>query len=303
MLLLSGNSFSRYDWKRAQAPLHQFPVFSQKKNANREQFVPISPMKMKNPTSPVVLCIAGFDPSGGAGLLADARACAAFGAFAVCAQTGIAAQNTRGVTAIFPTEIRALRAQLDALLDDFEIGAVKIGAIFSLETVEIVAQTIEKLKVPVVIDPVLAPSNGPDFGDETVWRALQTRLFPLATLLTPNAPEAAILSGQNVENLADAEKIAPLLGARNVLLKGGHLLADTDEATDLFWDGVQIFHLRAPRQIGTEVRGTGCLLSSAIAAQLAAGIEPLEAAKRAKIWLTIQIREAQMLGNGRRVAF
>lgn len=260
---------------------------------------------MKNPfSSPIVLCIAGFDPSAGAGILADARACAAFGAFAVGAQTGIAAQNTRGVTAIFPTETRILKAQLDAILDDFEIGAVKIGAIFSLETVEIVAQTLEKLAAAVVIDPVLAPSNGPDFGDLEIWRALQTQLFPLATILTPNAPEAAILSGKSVENLTEAEKIAPLLGAKNVFLKGGHLLnVNASAAVDIFWDGAQIHHLRAPRQSGIEVRGTGCLLSSAIAAQLARGISPLEAARRAKIWLNFQIRDAQPLGRGRRVAF
>lgn len=274
--------------------------------------------------APVVLCIAGFDPSGGAGLLADTRACRAFGAFAVCAQTALVIQNSQGVRAVHASAPDVLKSQLETLVDDSAIGAVKVGMLPDLEALEAILPTLQILVnsgVPLVVDPVLAPSSGPRFVDEALLEALRTKLFPLATLVTPNAPEAARLCDLEVNNAPSAELAARSLmtrwGARAVLLKGGHLAPRVDErrgavklmetnvnefVVDWFFDGFEVRELRAARVEGVEVRGTGCLLASAIAAQLARDVALLDAARAAKNWLAGQIGNAQQLGRGRRVA-
>ena len=267
---------------------------------------------------PVVLCIAGFDPCGGAGLLADARACSAFGAFALGAQTALVPQNTRGVRAIAPTSPAMLLAQLEALGEDIAFDAVKIGLMPNVESIEIVAGFLRGWKVqtglPIVLDPTLSPTQGASWSDDETVAALVEQLLPLATMVTPNAPEAQILSGRSVGNLRDMEAAARHLhasGAHSVLLKGGHVetlgtqrRSDRPEAlaVDIFFDGREAHQLRARRVEGVEVRGTGCLLASAIAAQLADGGAPLDAARKAKSWLTVHLREARAFGQGRRIA-
>ena len=268
--------------------------------------------------TPVVLCIAGFDPCGGAGLLADARACAAFGAFALGAQTALVPQNTVGVRAITPTSPEVLTTQLEALGEDIAFDAVKIGLLPSVESIAIVTAFLRGWKaqkwLPVVLDPTLSPSSGAAWSDDATIAALLEQLWPLATLVTPNAPEAQVLSGCAVANRDDMEAAARALAARgaaNVLVKGGHLEAlETQRrgeradalAVDLFFDGREAHQLRARRVEGVEVRGTGCLLASAIAAQLAEGGAPLDAARKAKSWLSTQLRDARALGQGRRIA-
>ena len=268
--------------------------------------------------TPVVLCIAGFDPCGGAGLLADARACAAFGAFALGAQTALVPQNTRGVRALSPSSPEMLALQLEALGEDIAFDAVKIGLLPNAESIEVVTSFLRGWKaqkwLPMVLDPTLAPSSGAAWSDEATIAALLEQLFPLATLVTPNAPEAQILSGCALNSRDDMETAARALfqrGAANVLVKGGHLESletqrRTDRtdalAVDLFFDGREAHQLRARRVEGLEVRGTGCLLASAIAAQLAEGGAPLDAARKAKSWLTTQLRDARALGQGRRIA-
>ena len=270
------------------------------------------------PRTPVVLCIGGFDPCAGAGLLADARAVAAFNAFAVGAQTALVPQNTCGTSAVAAMSPALLRSQLEVLGEDIAFDAVKIGLLPDVAAIEIVTSFLRGWKarkwLPVVLDPVLAPSAGARWSDEATVAALTEQLFPLATLVTPNAPEARILSGLALTDVAQMEVTARALcalGAENVLLKGGHIEGlemqrrsdgAQELSIDLFWDGHRAHQLRARRVEGVEVRGTGCLLASAIAAQLAGGIAPLDAARKAKSWLTTHIRNAQALGQGRRIA-
>ena len=225
--------------------------------------------------TPVVLCVGGFDPCAGAGLLADARACSAFGAFAVAVQTALVPQNTCGVRLLSPTSPDDLKAQLEVLGEDIAFDAVKIGLLPDVASIEIVTSFLRGWKaqkwLPVVVDPVLAPSAGARWSDEATIAALMEQLFPLATLVTPNAPEAQVLSGQRLGDLAAMAEAARLLrerGADNVLLKGGHIegletqrRSDRAESLsiDLFWDGHHAHQLRARRVEGIEVRGTGCL--------------------------------------------
>ncbi len=268
-----------------------------------------------------VLSIGGLDPSGGAGLLADARAVAGIGGGAVhClgVATAIVAQNTRGVALSSPVAPGVLRAQIEALLADIRPAAIKIGLIPNLAAVDVLAEILippcqwrtrasatSSPPIPLVIDTVFAPTTGAIFSDEATIAAIKTRLLPLATIVTPNALEAVQLGSapfsDAISTRQAAREIWAQSGAQCVLLKGGHS-NDAEFATDLFFDGAQEFELRARRENGYEVRGTGCLLASALAARLALGQTPREAAIAAKSWLTQVYLGAQIVGGGRRVA-
>ena len=263
----------------------------------------------------VVLCIAGFDPCGGAGLLADARAVSAFGAYALGVQTALVPQNTVGVVAIAPTPPVLLRQQLETLSEDIAFHAIKIGLLPDVASIEVVGEFLTRFDVPLVFDPVLAPTRGAAWSDDATVAALRQHILPRATILTPNLPEAQILAATKIEDVAAMERVALELraqsGAQIVLLKGGHLdLAATEAAgrtaaelaIDVYADQSGARQLSAPRIEGGGVRGTGCLLASAVAAQLARGVEPFEAAQLAKSWLTQQWRDARPIGSGRRVA-
>jgi hydroxymethylpyrimidine/phosphomethylpyrimidine kinase len=265
---------------------------------------------------PCVLAIGGLDPSGGAGLPADARAMMAFGAHCCGVTTAVIAQNTQGVVLIEPVLPAVLDAQLKVLLSDVTPRAVKVGMLPDAEAVEIVEKWVRTLgSIPLVVDTVFAPTQGRRFCDAETIRAITGRLLPLANVATPNIPEAMQLSGSPItdrESLAAASRyIHEHCGARHVLLKGGHWpevatgrsIEDTSsEAVDTLFDGEKFIELRAPRVSGYEVRGTGCLLASAIAAQRAQGVAVEAAARNAKTWLTGQIQNAKVIGQGRRVA-
>ncbi len=254
-----------------------------------------------------VLCIAGLDPSGGAGLLADARACHAANVHALSVATAIVPQNTRGVTWIEVVAPDVLRAQIETLLADIRPAAIKIGLIPNLAAVEVLAALLRPLceEIPIVIDTVFAPTTGRVFNDQNTIEAIKTRLLPLAAVVTPNALEAVQLGASAVTDGASMESAAREIlaqsGAKSVLLKGGHV-ADAQFSTDLFFDGETFLELRARRENGYEVRGTGCLLASSLAAHLARGKAPREAAIEAKKWLTREFQNAQIVGGGRRVA-
>lgn len=274
------------------------------------------PSEERCPTPPLrcVLTIGGLDPSGGAGLTADARAVAAFGAHALPVITAVVAQNTCGVRsweAVTPT---MLAAQLDVLLEDVHPDAVKIGMLPGVAEAEVVASQLRELRkatpaLPIIIDPVFAPSNGPAFSDEATIAAIAGHLLPLCEVVTPNVPEAARLSGlppaRDAREMQDTcRALHARFGSRCVLLKGGHLAASEREgqAIDLLFDGVTFHELRAPWVQGYETRGTGCLLASALAAQRAQGVGVLEAASHAKEWLQRALVGAKAIGKGRRVA-
>lgn len=260
---------------------------------------------------PCVLTIGGLDPSGGAGLPADARACMAFGAHALGITTAVIAQNTRGVQTWRAVSDAMLAAQLDNLLSDIAPRAIKIGMQPTVGHVEIIVSKIDALRdklmhdVPLVLDTVFAPSHGRRFVSGPAIAAIQKYVVPRCDLVTPNISEAEQLCGRELSDwnaVRDAAReIHDRFGARHVLLKGGHW-NDPQESIDLFFDGHELIELRAPRVLGYEVRGTGCLLASAIAAQRAQNVAPLEAAQNAKAWLLEKIKTAHAIGGGRRVA-
>ena len=266
-----------------------------------------------------VLTIGGLDPSGGAGLPADARAIAAFGAHCCGVATAVIAQNTRGVARVEPVSADMLAAQLDNLLEDIAPSAVKIGLLPCAAAVSVVAERLRELKgIPIIIDPVLAPSSGAGFVDADTMARLLQELTPLAELVTPNIPEATALCGARIADRMAMRGAVRLLkercGSGAALLKGGHLpplsppgdAADDSaqlpyDSLDILWDGNRLWELRGLLYRGAEVRGTGCMLASAIAAQRARGVPLLEACRRAKVWLLDVMEGARAVGDGRLV--
>ena len=258
-----------------------------------------------------VLCIGALDPSGNSGLNADARACAAFGAHALTVATAVLAQNTRGVTLIEPIAPEIVLAQLEALLADIEPAAIKIGMVPGVGAAEIIARCIRPLKdrVPIVIDPVFSSCNGIPFCDDVTIEYFAGQLLPLATIVTPNIVEADRLCGvlaTDLDSMAQAcLALYERVRSQFVLITGGHLPADeahpTPLAIDLLFNGQRFLELRAIKETTFGVCGTGSLFAAALAAGLADGKPEVEAARGAKMWLTQQIRAAQILGQGDRV--
>ena len=235
----------------------------------------------------VVITIAGLDPSGGAGILADLRAFAAFGCFGTAAVTSLTSQNTHKVYGVYHQPADVVRAQIEPIIEEFKLAAVKIGMLPTLEVIEAVAGIIERYNLPnVVLDPVIRSTSGFDLIDRSAARVLAERLMPLADIVTPNMAEAEILTGLEVTNIDEMQKAAIQLrdSARTaVLVKGGHL---TKSATDVLASeqGIRLFE--GERIEGSNTHGTGCKLSSAIAANLANG-EPLDRAiDRAKEYVS-----------------
>ncbi|MDI1245221.1 MAG: bifunctional hydroxymethylpyrimidine kinase/phosphomethylpyrimidine kinase [Rhodoferax sp.] len=234
---------------------------------------------------PRVLSIAGSDSGGGAGIQADLKTFAALGCFGMTAITALTAQNTCGVRAIHPVPPDMLRAQIDAVLDDIGADAVKVGMLHSPDIVRTVAQAIDRHQLSrVVFDPVMVATSGAKLIDDSAIAVLVAELFPRAALITPNLDEAALLVGRPLASVQDmALAAAELLarGARAVLLKGGHLAGEV--VTDLLLQAAaEPLWLQAPRISTANTHGTGCTLSSAIAAHLALGASLPEAVQAAR---------------------
>jgi hydroxymethylpyrimidine/phosphomethylpyrimidine kinase len=250
---------------------------------------------------PIALTIAGSDSSGGAGIQADLKTFAAFGVYGASVITALTAQNTRGVNGIHLVPSDFVTAQLDAVFDDLEIAAVKIGMVAQLSTIEAIAATLARRKpAHVVLDPVMVATSGDRLLSADAVSALRERLIPLASLITPNLPEAAALLGESVASdetaIAGQGKRLRAMGARAALIKGGH--GQGRESIDTLFCGDDVIALPAPRIATGNTHGTGCSLSSAIAAGLAKG-ETLETAVRnAKTWITAAIATADRLGVG-----
>lgn len=236
-----------------------------------------------------VLTIAGSDSGGGAGIQADIKAISAMGCFASSAITAITAQNTLGVDAVHPVPLDILAAQIDAVLSDIGTDAIKIGMLHSAEVVSLVADKIEQYGITnVVLDPVMVSTSGHRLIEIEAIEVLKQRLIPLARVITPNLPEAEILSGCTITAQQEFPQIATLLSHNNstsVLLKAGHLNGDT--LTDYFYnaeDGSMTL-LPSKRVDTRNTHGTGCTLSSALAAALARGESLTEAAISAKRYI------------------
>ena len=250
-----------------------------------------------------VLSIAGSDSGGGAGIQADLKTFSALGCYGMTAITALTAQNTLGVRAIHGVPPDMLQAQIDAVVEDIGVDAVKIGMLHAPEVVAVVADAIRRHRLPhVVLDPVMVATSGDRLTTEQTVQVLVRELFPLAEVVTPNLDEAALLLGRpivGVEALDDAARALLALGAHAVLLKGGHLAGD--EVVDvLALPGGALQHLRSRRIATHNGHGTGCTLSSAIAAHLALGQALPEAVARARAYIlgAIQAGAAVHTGHG-----
>ena len=246
------------------------------------------------------LAIAGSDSGGGAGIQADLKTFAALGVHGLSAIAALTAQNTRGVSAVFVPPVSFLGAQIDACFEDFDVRAVKIGMLATTEVIETVADALERHRPPaVVLDPVMVATSGNRLLAEEALDALRRRLLPLATLVTPNIPEAEALLGHPVAtSVAANEAVAQLLalGARAVLLKGGHL--DEGAAVlDRYDDGTHATNFVHPR-IALLAHGTGCTLASAIAAHLARGAALPDACRDAGDYVAEALRAGYRPGRG-----
>jgi len=250
---------------------------------------------------PRVLSIAGSDSGGGAGIQADLKTFSALGCYGMTAITALTAQNTQGVRAIHGVPPEFLAAQIDAVVEDIGVDAVKIGMLHAPEVVRVVAQAIRRHGLPhVVLDPVMVATSGDRLIAEETVAVLVRELFPLATVITPNLDEAELLLGHAIDGIHALEPAARellALGAQNVLLKGGHLQGD--EVVDLLLrPEMPLLRLASPRIASHNVHGTGCTLSSAIAAHLALGLTLDEAVRRARDYILAAIAAGATVRTG-----
>ena len=256
----------------------------------------------------VVITIAGSDSGGGAGIQADLKTFEAHAVFGTTAITSITAQNTLGERAVFDLPLDIVRAQLDAVFDDLPVAAVKIGMLSSAAVIELVSDFLERRAagLPVVVDPVMVATSGDRLLREDAVAILRQRLAPLATVLTPNVAEAAVLAGIDVDDHEDMRRAAAIihqLGPAVVLVKGGDLRSGPDDpsrsmAIDILYDGRRYRSFAAPLVATTSTHGTGCTLSSAIAANLARGLDLDDAVRRGKSYVHGAIANAPGLGHG-----
>lgn len=245
------------------------------------------------------LTIAGSDSSGGAGIQADLKTFAAHGVYGMSVITAVTAQNSLGVTAVQDIWPEIITRQIEAIFDDMGADAVKVGMVSQPVTIRAIAAGLKRYAPPfVVIDPVMISKSGFHLLQPEAETVLKQELLPLATVATPNIPEAEVLLQRRIETLSDMEDAARAIhamGPRNVLLKGGHR---ADDATDILFDGVRIVRLEARRVPTQNTHGTGCTLSSAIAANLARGASVTKAVEAAKRYVTIAIEHALSIGRG-----
>jgi len=277
----------------------------------------------------VALTIAGLDPSGGAGIIADIKTFTAFGCFATCAVASITFQNTTGVFGAVHQTAETIRGQVKPIIEDFEIAAVKTGMLPTREVIEETARLVKENRLKnFVVDPVVRSTSGFDLIDDAALKSLIEKLFPLSEIVTPNLPEAERIASLKIKNEKDIEKAAKIMqrfGAKNVLIKGGHssildfgfwildsekdskLIENKEQKTkdeghrmakDYLFIGDELHIFEAEFIETNATHGTGCTLAAAIAANLALGKSLIEAVETAKKFVTEAIRTAPNLGKG-----
>jgi hydroxymethylpyrimidine/phosphomethylpyrimidine kinase len=248
---------------------------------------------------PILLTIGGFDPSCGAGVAADLKTFAAYGCYGVAAITSLTVQNTTGVEAVHNTPSAELRAQLDILEKDCEIAGVKIGMLGNRGNAVAVGEFLDVHKfAQVVHDPVMKSSSGTELLDAGGVKYIAAELLKRANVITPNVPEAEVLTGLEIKDVAAMEAAARKLvemGARAVIVKGGHM----ERAVDVVFDGNEMVQLGGDKVKTENTHGTGCTFASALLAQLAAGRGLIEAATLAKAYVTKAIEKGYAVGKGR----
>ncbi|MEC2070546.1 bifunctional hydroxymethylpyrimidine kinase/phosphomethylpyrimidine kinase [Alkalihalophilus marmarensis] len=248
-----------------------------------------------------VLTIAGSDSGGGAGIQADLKTFQELDTFGMSAITALTAQNTLGVHGVFPQSLEAIEAQIDAVLSDIGVDAVKTGMLFSAEIITLVAKKCKQYHVQnIVVDPVMVAKGGAVLLQDAATEALIKELLPIAAVITPNLPEAAkLLRTKEMETLEEMEKAAKelhKLGPRYVVLKGGHL--KNGPAVDLLFDGEELHYLETKRIETKHTHGTGCTYAAAIAAELAKGSSIKDSVQTAKLFITEAIRHSLSIGEG-----
>lgn len=255
-------------------------------------------MKAMEMTLPAVLSIAGSDPSGGAGIQADLKTFLACGVYGMSVITAVVAENTTGVQSVYPMPGAVVRAQLESVCSDIYPCAVKVGMLSGAEQMQAVIGTLEQFPTHLVIDPVLAAKDGTPLLEPAAIDLFSREMLPKTTLLTPNIPEASLLTGIRIITEYDRKEAAKKLvqmGAKSVLVKGGHLDGDAD---DLYYDGVSFTGFSAPRIETIHTHGTGCTLSAAITAHLAKGLDMRAAIAAAKNYLTEAMLHTLAMGHG-----
>jgi hydroxymethylpyrimidine/phosphomethylpyrimidine kinase len=252
---------------------------------------------------PRALSIAGSDSGGGAGIQADLKAFARCGVHGMTAITAITAQNTVAVTAVYQLPAEVIVEQVRAVADDIGVDVVKIGMLGTAETIEAVVRALDLVPdAPVVLDPVMVAESGARLLGEDAQDALRTLLVPRSTVVTPNVPEACVLAGTASEGAASPEagveqlaRAVHVLGPAAVVVTGGH----REQAVDVFFDGEQLVEIPGERYVDGAAHGSGCTHSSALAAHIALGLEPLDAARAAKRIASDAVRDGlRSVGEG-----
>ena len=249
----------------------------------------------------IVTTIAGSDSGGGAGIQADLKTFQELDVFGTSVITALTAQNTLGVSGVLPIEVSFVEKQFLALLEDFPISAIKTGMLFSSAIIQKVASSIAGLEIPLIVDPVMIAKGGENLLQQEAVEALRTHLLPLATVLTPNIPEAEVLTGRKIEHVTDIKQTAETLlqlGVYCVVIKGGHL-TDEKYATDyVFFKDGRTFTMQAKRINTKNTHGTGCTFSAALTAFIAQGFPLDHAIIEAKKFIQMAITHDLGIGNG-----
>jgi hydroxymethylpyrimidine kinase/phosphomethylpyrimidine kinase len=259
---------------------------------------PLSWNRIKPMSIAKVLIIASSDSGGGAGIQADIKAVAASGGHATTVFAALTAQNTIGVQAVHPLPLDFIRRQFASIVDDIGLDAIKTGMLYDASRVELAAELISRMKVPVVVDPVMISKGGDRLLAEEAITALKEKLLPRASLITPNLDEAEVLLGRRIRNREAMEQGACALsamGAKAVLIKGGHLTADP---VDVLFDGQAFHHFTAPRIETPHTHGTGCSLASSIACFLGQGLPLKQAVAAARKLVRFGISHSLAIGKG-----
>ncbi|QUG41704.1 bifunctional hydroxymethylpyrimidine kinase/phosphomethylpyrimidine kinase [Psychrobacillus sp. INOP01] len=247
----------------------------------------------------IACTIAGSDSGGGAGIQADLKTFQELGVFGTSVITALTAQNTTGVHGIFTTTASFVQTQLKAVLDDFDVKAIKTGMLFDAGIIESVVALLKEQQIPLIVDPVMMAKGGASLLQQQAIRAMKEQLLPIATICTPNIPEAEVLTGRTIQTKQQIDQAAGellALGVQCVVMKGGHL--DGELATDtVYWNG-RHFTMTTPRVQTKATHGTGCTFSAALTAQLAKGLLMKEAMIEAKKFIHLAISNPLSIGQG-----
>ncbi|MGB7460690.1 MAG: bifunctional hydroxymethylpyrimidine kinase/phosphomethylpyrimidine kinase [Carnobacterium jeotgali] len=247
----------------------------------------------------IALTIAGSDSGGGAGIQADVKTFQELGVFGTTAITALTDQNTLGVHGIFEVPSSFVQKQVQTVLDDFSIKAIKTGMLFSTEIIEVVAKIIQQQNIPLIVDPVMIAKGGTSLLQDAAVTTLIEKLFPYTTICTPNIPEVELLTGRHIKDVKDIEEAAQEIlemGVKCVVIKGGHL--DGEYAIDRVYSRIDSFSLTTPRIQTKDTHGTGCTFSAALTANIAKGLSIKESIIESKKFIHLAISTPLYIGHG-----